>query len=355
VPKITAARRNLLIWLLVLAGILAAMAYFLDWRLVLVQLARANWWKLGLSSLVLLVGYILFALRWRLFLHSRPGFQPIFHTSNIGNMANTLLPMRPGDLMRVFLLHGAAGTPFMQVTSSLVIERWYEQIMRLAALGGAVAFGAGLVVSRQAVWGTVIFLGLVFGLMVWMVRRQELVLAKFPPWLARLPRLSEEQARNGLVHLLEGFANLSSPARMLEGLLSSLLTWAFFWGFHYLCLLSLQPGLPQQTLLALSLGSLALAPPSATTLPGMYQVSVVLPLAVLGYERNLLTSYSVLLNLTEMLLVNLLGVWGAASLDVSLDRLFNRAQVASQTHPEGEADWEATTVEAMEAPEGKKA
>ncbi len=349
--KTPAARRNVVITFLVFAGILVAMAYFIDWRLVLAQLALADWWTLGASCLTLLVGYIGFALRWRLFLRGRPRLLPTFHVSNIGNMANTLLPLRPGDPMRIFLLHGAAGLPFMQITSSLVIERWYEQIMRLAALGGAVAFGAGLVVSRQALWGTLVFLGLVFCLMLWMSRRQELVLAKFPPWLARLPKVSEEQARNGLVHLLEGFTSLSSPARMLEGLLSSILTWIFFWGFHYLCLLALQPSLPYHELLAISLGSLALAPPSATTLPGMYQVSVVLPLAVLGYDRNLLTSYSVILNLIEMLLVNLLGVWGTISLGVSLDRLFSRARVASQTHPEGEAAWEAAEIEVFEAQE----
>lgn len=319
------SRRKLILSGLLALGLTAGLVFFIDWREVMRRLAAADWRRLTAAAGLLLAGYIVYAARWRYFLHGRPQFVATFHTSNVGNLANTLLPLRPGDPMRAFILRSASGLSILQITSSLVVERWFEQVMRLAALSGAFAFGSGWAVSPGTLAGLV---GLLLGsyvLMLWMVHRQEFVLARLPRWLARLPRVSEERAHIGLIHLIEGFTSLSSPGRMLGGLLGSLATWALFGGFHYLCLLALYPALDGRGGLAIALGSLALAPPSASTLPGMYQVSIVLPLAVLGYDRNLLTSYTLVMNLIEMLLMSLLGVWGALRVGLSLDEILSLA------------------------------
>lgn len=306
---------------LLAVGLTAGLVFLIDWPEVMRRLAAADGRRLAVATGLLLVGYLAFAARWRYFLHGRPRLDATFHTSNVGNLANTLLPLRPGDPMRAVILRSASGLSILQITSSLVVERWFEQVMRLAALGGAFIFGAGLAVSPGALAGLVGLLLASYALMIWMARRQDFVLAKLPPWLARLPRVSEENAHTGLAHLIEGFASLSSPGRMLGGLLASLATWALFAGFHYLCLVALYPGLDGRAGLAMALGSLALAPPSASTLPGLYQASIVLPLAVLGYDRNLLTSYTLVMNLIEMLLMCLLGAWGALRVGVSLDEI----------------------------------
>ena len=69
-------------------------------------------------------------------------------------MVNVLLPGRPGDPVRVLLLAGNTGAPVFGVTSSVVIERWYEQIMRLAAFGGALIYGAGAHASSLTAIGS---------------------------------------------------------------------------------------------------------------------------------------------------------------------------------------------------------
>jgi hypothetical protein len=62
----------------------------------------------------------------------------------------------------------------------------------------------------------------------------------------------------------------------------------------------------------LSLGSLAFVPPSATTLPGIYHLSMVVPLSLVGFDGNTLTAYAVLMNAVEMLCITALGLWGLA-------------------------------------------
>jgi len=212
----------------------------------------------------------------------------------------------------------------LEVTSSIVVERWFEQIMRLAAFGGAIVFGAGGAVSTRTILGSFAFLMATLVFMVWMVKRRQMVLERFPAWLARLPRLTETRARKGLSDLIDGLESVTSLRRLVLVLVWSVIAWAFFWGFHYLCLLALAVDLDLNTRLALSLGTLALAPPSATTVPGIYQISTVLPLALIGYDENTLTSYTLVMNATEMAWIVGLGIWGTLRSGMSLRQVLSR-------------------------------
>jgi len=302
--------KKLLFSLLALILLVILLVLFIDIESVMVQLRRTNRVLLLVGSGFLIAGYVAYAIRWKTLLESKPGLVPTFHASNVGNLANTLLPVRPGDALRIYLLGESEKVPLLEVTSSVVVERWFEQIMRLAAFGGAVVFGAGGALSQKAILGSVVFLAVMLAFMLWMIKRRDFVLARFPSWLARIPRLTETRARQGLSNLLDGLQSISSLQRMSITLLWSLITWSLFWGFHYLCLLAIDPNLTQNTRLALSLGSLSLVPPSATTVPGVYQLSMVVPLALIGYDEEMLTSYSIIMNVTEMVWIILLGLWG---------------------------------------------
>ena len=229
--------KSLLGSVLVVALLALLFAFFIDWQTVARQLKQVTLLSLAFASLLLILGYIAYAIRWRLLLKNIPDFSPTFHAANAGNMANTLLPLRPGDAARIFVLGSGESIPLLQVTSSIVVERWFEQIMRLASFGGAIVFGAGSAVSSGTILGSIAFLSASLLMMIWMIQRQEFVLRKFPSWLARIPRLSEEQARQGLANLINGLAGVASIRDLALVLCWSVVAWTFFWGFHYLCLL----------------------------------------------------------------------------------------------------------------------
>lgn len=325
VYKLT-SRKALAVGGILLLVLLAVLATLVDWRMVVDMLSRADRPMLAAAILLLIIGYVVYAVRWYYLLGGRIGFLPIFHTANAGTLVNVLLPGSPGNAVRIFLLGGKTGAPLLAVTSSVVVERWYEQIMRLACLGGALIFGAGAQISLLTTLGSVSYLIFSFLLMVFMLRRREWVLLNAPGVIARLPRITEERARGWLADLIEGLSGISSPRRLFATLLWSIFTWSLFWGFHVLCLLSLHPYLPPNQLLAISLGSLALVPPSATTVPGVYQMSMVVPLALVGYGRSLLTSYSLVMNVLEMVVVILLGLWGTFATGLTLHQLLDKAR-----------------------------
>lgn len=325
---VLSSRKSAALGALLFILVLGLLATLVDWPLVVKILTRADFIQLTAATTLLMFGYTAYALRWRYLIKHRPTLSATFHNANIGSMVNALLPGRPGDAVRTLLLAGKCNLPALEVASSVVVERWYEQIMRLAAIGGALMLGVGAGVTGLTALGSLLYLTASYLIMIFLLQNRAWVLKKAPPLAARLPRVSEESAHQWLSNLIDGLSGISQPRRLLVALLWSILSWMCFWGFHYLCLEALHPQLNINSSLAISLATLALVPPSATTAPGVYQMSMVIPLALLGYNRHMLTSYGLVMNVLEMLIVVLLGVLGMFSAGIPARELIQRAKDA---------------------------
>ena len=304
------SRLGLWVTIGVVALIVVFFVLFIDLGQVIGQIRRADWRDLVGASGFLLAGMVAYAFRWRLLLADKPGRLVTYHAANIGHMFNILLPLRAGEPARIVYLGTQAHISVAEVASSVFIERQLDQIMRIAALGGAILFGAGVRISFETILGAFVFLILAFGFLFWMVHHRQRVLVAWPPILGRLPRLSEARARQILTELLDGLSSISSPERLVMAFLSSLLCWSLFWGYQYLTLAALGINLSLLQKLAVSVGALALSPPSAPTQPGIYHVSVVVPLAAIGFDRTMLTSYAVILHALQMFWMIGMGLWG---------------------------------------------
>lgn len=305
--------------------ILILFAVFVDWRTVADQLRRSDWRYLVAASLALVIGLALYAARWRALLTTKLRWRSTFHAANVGHAVNTLIPMRAGEPARIVMLGRSESASIAEVTSSVVVERLFEQIMRLTALTSAVAVGAGLTISPGTIVGALAFVSLALGGMIWLIRNRESVLARWPTVLARIPRVTESAARQVLASILSGFAGVASPRQLFIGLTWSLLTWTCFAIFHALALLALQLNLPTSQLLSMSLGALALAPPSAPTQPGVYHASVVVPLTAMGFDNVTLTAYAVILHALQMAWMAGLGLWALWQSGASAKELFQKA------------------------------
>jgi uncharacterized protein (TIRG00374 family) len=323
-------RKHLLLSGLAILVLVVLLAVFVDWQAVRLQLSRANSVYLAAGTLLLILGYLAYALRWQVLLVEKLHFKWTFHAANAGSMVNLLLPLRPGDAARILMLGRHENTSMINVTTSIVVERWYEQIMRIAALGGAIVFGAGIEISWITILGSVAYLLSMLLVMVWMVQKRDWLQKRLPRWIAVLPRINEQQAHEWIETLLDGFSSMAKLHTQGQVLFWSIVCWTLFWGYHYLFLIAIQPDIGIETALALSLGSLALVPPSATTLPGVYQLSMIVPLAIVGYDRSLLASYAVLMNLVEMIVVMALGLWGVMVTGMTLHQLIDTALIQAK-------------------------
>lgn len=315
---------SLLLTFIFIGLIIVVFAALVDVRQVFATLHEANWLFVAGAALALLMGQAAYATRWRLLLGDKPRWLATFHAANVGQAVNILT--RLGEPARIVVLGraGSAKMPLAEITSSVIVERLFEQMMRLLALGGAIVFGAGLQPSPGTVGGALAFVAVAFGLMLWLIRNQTRVLEHGPQWLARFPRVKEESARRTLANLLNGLSAVASPRRLALALAWSVVSWGCFAIYHALVWLAL-PAAPRAQLLSIALGALALAPPSAPTLPGLYHGSIVGPLSVVGFDGALLTSYAVILHAVQMALFIGLGGWGVNQSGASLGELMPRA------------------------------
>jgi uncharacterized protein (TIRG00374 family) len=281
-----------------------------DVQAVAAEIRRADWRYLLAASAALLAGMVTHAGRWRAIFKERPPLLATFHAANAGHLLNIAIPLRAGEAARVVALSRSQARPAAEVASTVVVERLFEPILRLAALGGAAVFGLGIQPSPLSVLGGVAFLVFAFVALAWVVAHPDKVLQRGAPLLGRLPRLNEEKARKVLERLLSGLSSLSSWRQVALIMLWSIGTWAIFWLFHTVVLWALPPLFPESQRLAITLGTLALAPPTAPTQPGIYHASLVVPLGVIGLDETRLTTYAVVLHGVQSAWMIALGLVG---------------------------------------------
>jgi uncharacterized protein (TIRG00374 family) len=319
--SILIVKRHNLLLILFLLIIIILFLVTVDFRGVYRQLQSVNWRYIALASFFLVSGLLLYAVRWRFLIRNKIDLLPTFHASNIGHMTNILVPFRAGEVARVISLGAEKESSVPEITSSVVVERWLEQVMRVSALAGAIILGRGIQRSMFPLAGLILILGTAFILLVALVHFRAKILARIPSLLKRWPKLSEENVLETLGRLLDGLAGLGSVRMFIISLSASILTWICWFWFHFFALCSIETNLAVREAFAVTLGSIALAPPSAPTQPGLYHASIVIPLHLAGFNKELLTSYSIILHLLQMIWMVGLGVWGLNHTSITLANL----------------------------------
>lgn len=311
-------KKQIVILLLVIVIILVLFAVLVDIPLVLSELANADPRYVALASAALICGLIAYAVRWRALLGNKPPLIFTFHAANLGHAGNIIIPFRAGEVIRILVMGRSEIVSYTEATTSIVVERLFEQLMRILTFVLAIIVGVGFKVTIGSVIGGVGFLVLGFGAIAWLIHNQEFTLEKGSAILGRLPRVSPESARHSLKDLLDNLKLVSKPRQFGFILFFSFITWAFFWAFFYLTFLALSFNLGPGQQFAVSLGALALSPPSAPTQPGLFHASIVVPLTALGFNAEMLTAYAILLHIQEMFWVILLGIWALIATGLSL-------------------------------------
>ena len=293
-------RRNLILLTAVILTIIAAFILLTDWAAVFRILENVNYGLLAAASAALIIGLFFFALRWRVLMENKPHLGLTFHASNIGFAGNILIPFRGGEPLRIFVMGRSGQVSYTTATASFVVERSFEQLMRLLALVTAVIIGVGIKITPITILGGLGFIGLLAASIYWLISHRQAIEQKGPAKLARLLHVSKESAQQWLSDLFDNLQYIAKPQQIALVMTYSLLSWGFFWLFFFLTILSLGTTFPPEAWLPVSLGALALSPPSAPTQPGIFHASIVVPLTAVGFDGGALTAYAVILHLLEM-------------------------------------------------------
>lgn len=311
-------RKRFLVAFLVSVFIAALFLWFVDLDAVLAQLRRADWPLLLAAAAVLVCGYVVLAFRWRFLLGNRPGFEEAFNTSNIGNLVNSISPV-PEVVVRAWLISRGKKVTLAEATTGILVERLLEQGVRVLALflvlwtgytasveAGTVALNAGLVV-------------LGFGGVTWLVRRADRVVLWVSGKLLRLPGLDHARADRVLDDLMRGLKQAGAGRKLTTGWAYSIMLGAIFAAFEFLVLLGLGVDFSRDQILVVIFLTLAVAPPSAPGMPGLYQATIVGALSLAaGFDPVVTTAFALTNHALQILTLAALGSWGLARVGLGL-------------------------------------
>lgn len=248
------------------------------------------------GTMLLVASWMISAVRWRILLIPAPGLhvRDTFAYITIGYLANTVLPLRLGDLARASLIGRNKGLGISRSLGSMAFERILDMLVLLGIaffLTWMVEF-PGLIKTGIASMTVVAFGGLVFLLLISFNQKYVGLLSSL------LGRLASDRLVYRITKLIANFSSgigaMRHPGRIITIIFVSILVWgcaglaAWMWAMAFN--LSLPWYAPFFVLVVINLGS---AIPSSPGYVGVYHYLAVLALSVWVPDRNAALAYAI--------------------------------------------------------------
>ena len=330
--------------LVLTAGLLAFFLRGVDLAAVWAETRHADGRLLALAVCVTMTTYALRAFRWQYLLAAigPTRFSTAFRTTVIGFAASFLLPARPGEVLRPYLLARRENLPPTAAFATIILERLLDLVTVLMLFGvfvlvvdPATLSGDPALYSRVKTGGLIAAAGAVAGLVVFFF------LAGHPERLGRMAlrieRVLPARLAQIVARLVEAFAQglavMRQPARLLVSLVLSVPLWlsiaAGIWvtsrAFHmtfgflgsFLVMTRLVVGVAMPT------------PGQVGGFHAMYKVAVV---EFLGVSPTTAVGAAIVLHAVSFIPVTLLGLYFMAGEGLSFGRM---RELARDTQTEG--------------------
>lgn len=304
------ARKHLgkaLIGVGVSAGLLAYLLSTVDLVQVGAHLAKTNWGYLTLSVCFALFAVWVRAWRWRYLFP--PGAHPshLFSAVMIGYMANNVLPLRAGELVRGYVAAKRGRQRFWTAIATLVVERVLDALAVVVILAGLVMV---ISVPFKLKAAALAFLSLdlaamgVLGTVALAPARCRNVVTRL---FARWPNVEAK-----LLGILEtftlGLQGIRTGSHLFPILVGSVGLWVTYALVTWAALVAAHFQLPLAAAwTVLAFVGLGVSLPSAPGFIGVFQAATVLALALFGVPRSEALSFSFLFHASQFIPITLIG------------------------------------------------
>jgi uncharacterized protein (TIRG00374 family) len=287
-----------------------------EWGKAAAALAGAHYfYALPMAAVTIWTLYIR-AQRWRILLRpvGTPAMRTLVDATNIGFMANTLLPLRVGEVIRPVLVSRKEREPLGGILATIILERIFDVFTILFLLGVATALVPVSENVRQ--WGyRLCGVAVLLGGGVVFVRWQEgLALRLLRLALRPLPR----KVADPIDHFFGSFAKaleiLESPLTFLQLLAWSLYLWLVISGIYLIGLLQFGMAVPLLVgaIAVTAITAIAVSAPSAPGGIGLFNFGCVLALAIFGISESHAIAYSLVLQVTQAVACIAAGLYSLA-------------------------------------------
>ncbi len=276
------------------------------------------------------IPFFLRVLRWQLLLHGDDGRRlpaaPLWHAVAMGFMANNVLPLRAGEVVRVVAAAQLTQTRWTSVLASVGVERLFDATTVLTLLGvGLLAAqlpegaAAGFGVERVV---TIAGFAAVLGLAI------AGVVVAFPVAAERAVRavIPSQRLAGKLVNLIEGIRRglsvLRSPSRIAGTLAWSFTMWLVSAAAFQVMFAAFGIRVDfAGALLMQGLIMVGIALPSTPGYVGAFEFPIIALLELYGVDRSLAAAYALTFHVTTFLPITLLGAFSVLRTHLALGTL----------------------------------
>ncbi|MEA2582208.1 MAG: glycosyltransferase 2 family protein [Thermomicrobiales bacterium] len=302
--------------LLISAGFLAYAFRGQDYSRIREAVGQANYVFMIPALCCYLVGVSIRAFRWKILLRSLVDVptRQIVPINAVGFMANNVLPLRTGELVRAYVVSQRFGVRKTAALATIAVERLFDGLTMLGfILTAATVVSLTSQLRHIALLAFLLFAGALIGLFVLTLggnlrdRLLQIVLGPLPATFAdRVERMAESMLSGLGVLRRKTDLSLVAGASIVAWLLEASTYWWVSRAFGHN--LTDVMGVPE-TLLTTGIANLATLIPSGPGYVGTFENGIGLVLSnALGITKTLALSYAIVLH---ALLFFPVTIWGA--------------------------------------------
>lgn len=181
----------------------------------------------GMLILAMTLGFLWLLVRstvWRTLLRNEVDRKTTFMVLMEGYLLNNTLPFRMGEIGRAFFLSQRSSLSFLQVLSTILIERLSDVGFSALVLIGALPFMAGFNIGYQIAVLALLGIAVFFAFMYWVAINPDTVVNIFKKLFARYTRVTD-LFEKAMVKFLPGLSVLKDKGAFTRFLLWMTLNW----------------------------------------------------------------------------------------------------------------------------------
>ena len=271
------------------------------------QLAATQWWWVVPAAVVGPLGIWGRARRWRYLFPPRSEPPGLVAANMIGYMANNILPLRAGELVRVYVVARRWGRGFWAVLGTLVVERVLDSLAIVGALA-ILVFLIPVPKIFQYTAATLLAVDLVaVAILVTLAVAPEAAARLLARLTVRWPHV-EHRATRIFSTFVQGLDGVRARGNLVPLIGWTLLVWFVPALSAWTMLLAMDLHLPLTAAwTVLAFVGLSISIPSAPGYVGVFHYAAVLALEIFGVTRETAVGYALLFHAAQIVPVTLVG------------------------------------------------
>jgi hypothetical protein len=310
-----------------------------DAALFVDSMREANFWYLLPCVVLLLLGLVARAIRWRVLLSGRLPLLRTFSIMNVAYLVNGVLPLRIGEVARIYLASRVdEPVPAPHTASTIIVERLLDLLA--VVLMVLLALSMGPVPPRlQTASGFAAVAAVAgFGVLLVLAGRRSLAERVFRGVLRMIPVLRRwDVLEDWFEQFLNGLMPLTRPRALFSVVFWTVIGWLFSIAAGYVLMFAFFPeGSLAATMLYIAAAAFAIALPAVPGNVGTYEAAILLALQAMGYDPSgTALAFAVMVHAVNVFVHASTGMIGFVQEGISLGQLSEGVQKMQQSTEAG--------------------